>query len=93
MHRLKRAVSWLPAVLAFLYAIVVGVDGLWVGLLAPPEILSEYDFSSDSEEWRMRSPGHYFWYSASVSLVFGLVGLGLKRFFTASAEPAPPSHV
>ncbi|MDE0884825.1 MAG: hypothetical protein OSB70_04775 [Myxococcota bacterium] len=79
MDRLKRAVSWLPALLAFLYAAWVGVNGLYLGLLAPPEILSEHDFNGDSESWRMRSAGHYFWYAALVSLVFGSVGVGLKR--------------
>ncbi|MDG2332680.1 MAG: hypothetical protein P8Q97_00505 [Myxococcota bacterium] len=86
MDRLKRAVSRLPALLAFLYAGVVGVDGLYVGLLAPPEILSEYGFNGDGESWRMRSAGHYFWYAASVSLVFVFVGVGLKRLLTPRSQ-------
>ncbi len=79
MDRLKRAVLIVPALIAFAYAAVVGIEAAYVGLIASAESLSGHGFDPGNEEWRFRSRGHYFWYGAAVSTAFALVGAVLKR--------------
>lgn len=85
MGRLKWAISMVPALMAFTYAAVVGLDAAYIGLVAAGDALSGHGFGPGNEEWRFRSRGHYFWYGAAVSAGFTLVGVVLKRLL------APPS--
>ena len=79
MERLKRFVLLIPALMALIYAAVVGAEAAYVGLLASADSLSGHGFDPSNEQWRFRSRGHYFWYGAAVSAAFSLVGVGLKR--------------
>ena len=83
MDRLKRAVLIVPALIAFAYAAVVGIEAAYVGLIASAESLSGHGFDPGNEEWRFRSRGHYFWYGASVSAAFTLVGAVLKKLLAS----------
>ena len=75
----------LPAAIAFGYAIYIGLEGVYIGLLADPESLVGYGFEPQSAEWRFRSRGHLFWYDAAVVTVFSMLGLLLKRLLGDSA--------
>jgi hypothetical protein len=81
--RVKRVFLLIPAGMAFAYAAVIGLEGIFVGLFASPDALIEYGFEAQSAEWRFRSAGHFFWYGAFVAGVFTLVGLVLKRLLAA----------
>lgn len=84
--RVKRVFLLIPAGMAFTYAAVVGLEGVFVGLVASPDSLIEYGFESQSAEWRLRSAGHFFWYGVSVAGAFTLVGLVLKRLLAAPIQ-------
>ena len=86
MDRLKRALLLLPAAIAIVYAAVVGLEAVYVGLSPSPESLVGYGFEPGSAEWRFRSRGHYFWYGIGVSTAFTFVGLVLKRLLRAPAK-------
>ncbi|HIF97534.1 MAG TPA: hypothetical protein EYQ54_11000 [Myxococcales bacterium] len=79
----KRAFLLAPAAIAFAYGAVVGLEGVYVGLIASPDSLIEYGFEPQSAEWRFRSAGHFFWYRVSLAGVFTLAGLVLKRLLAA----------
>ncbi len=86
MDRLKRGLLLVPTAIAFAYAVVVGLDGVYIGFFISPEELKESGFGPQSGEWRMRSAGHYFWYATAVTLVFAMIGVGLKRLLASPAK-------
>ncbi len=75
----NRAIPLIPTAICLLYAGAVAIDAFYVGLIAEGDALAGYSFDGQAEEWRLRSPGHYFWYGSLVSAVFALIGLLLKR--------------
>ncbi|HIG01338.1 MAG TPA: hypothetical protein EYQ66_08550 [Myxococcales bacterium] len=81
---MKRAVFMVPAAIAFVYAAILAVEGIYIGLIAGPEFLVGYGFDSQSPEWRFRSRGHFFWYDAAVATVFAVVGMLLRRLLADS---------
>lgn len=86
MDRLKRAIPIVPALIAFAYAAVVGIEAACVGLIDACDSLSSHGFDPGNEEWRFRSRGHYFWYGAAVSTAFTLVGVVLKRVLASPSN-------
>ena len=91
MARLKRAILLVPAGIAFVYAAIVGADGIYVGVTGQPALLSDYAFDPQSSHWGMRSAGHYFWYNEAVAAVFALIGAGLKRLLGPKPRGSEPA--
>ena len=84
--RIKRVFLIAPSAMAFAYAAVLGLEGVYVGLVASPDALLEYGFEAQSAQWRFRSAGHFFWYRVSLAGAFCLVGMVLKRWLAVSSE-------
>lgn len=86
MTWLKKWLFYVPTVICFVYAAVVGLDAVYVGLIASPEVFAERyaEFQATGsggamDAWAHRSPGHFFWVGLVWAAVFTSLGFLFKR--------------